>query len=493
MKLYLEGHDLKFAAQQIYMCLFRNSHAVFSDERPTEGDFAISSMKKVGNEISCTTEIHKDGRESIAVSGAVIDKSGADEEKRLMSTAVKISFYKAALPLLERPPLWGALTGIRPAKVALKYLDEGFPGDLAVQRMHEDYFVSEGRARLAVRCAEHAKRVSEDTGRLDFSLYIGIPFCASRCRYCSFVSHSVEKAGRLIPPYLEMLSYELAAFGKTASENGLKLRSVYIGGGTPTSLSADGLKRVMEAVLRNFDMSSCSEYTVEGGRPDTIDEEKLGVIREMGATRISVNPQTMNDEILKAMDRRHTAEDVVRTIASVRKIGGLSINMDLIAGLPGDNAASFKNTVDRVIALNPENITVHSLALKKGSELRRENYLLPTNAAAEKMVEYAMNALSENEYFPYYLYRQKYMSGNLENAGYSKRGHECLYNSYIMDELHTILSAGAGGVTKLVDRENSRIKRIFNPKYPYEYNNAKGRIDEAQGEIYAFYGDGGTL
>jgi len=229
---------------------------------------------------------------------------------------------------------------------------------------------------------------------------------------------------------------------------------------------------------------------VEGGRPDTLTMDKIKTIREGGATRISVNPQTMNDEILKAMDRRHTAEDVVQAIGAARAVGGLVINTDLIAGLPGDSFDSFQNSVDRMTELSPENITVHTLAIKKGSELHREKYILPDGKATEEMVEYAMHALYGSGYVPYYLYRQKYMSGNLENVGYSKPGYESDYNNYIMDELHTILSAGAGGVTKLIDRKNGRIERIFNPKYPYEYNNATEKIAETQKSVVDFFTEG---
>lgn len=487
MKLYLKGHDLKFAAQQMYMCLFPNSHASFAEDEPVDGYFIISEMHTEKDGIRCSATVHINGE---AGNASVFETTcGCDENetKRRMSRAVKNSLYRACVPMLEKPPLWGALTGIRPSKVAARYLTEGLSAEESAAKMTEDYYVSPKRAQLAVKCAMHAKKVSENSKKLDFSLYVGIPFCASRCRYCSFVSHSVEKAGHLIAPYLDMLEYELKMLGKTASDNGLKLRSVYVGGGTPTSLSAEELLRVMTVIRNNFDVSDCDEYTVEGGRPDTISREKIEVIRDMGASRISVNPQTMNDDILKAMDRRHTAEDVVKTVENVRALSGLEINTDLIAGLPGDNIESFRRTVEEVIALNPENITVHSLALKKGSFLRQEKYLLPTNDTTAEMVEYAMNALAKAGYEPYYLYRQKYMSGNLENVGYSKPGCECLYNSYIMDELHTIMSAGAGGVTKLIDREKSIIKRIFNPKYPYEYNKAKEKTDSTRNEINTFF------
>ena len=243
----------------------------------------------------------------------------------------------------------------------------------------------------------------------------------------------------------------------------------------------------MEQAEKNFDLRDVAEYTVEAGRADTITKEKLEAVKRGGATRISVNPQTMNDAILRAMQRNHTAKDTLIAYETARKVGGLDINMDLIAGLPGDNPESFEDTLRKVIALSPENITVHTLALKKGSTLRLENFPLPSGEETARMVELSMSLLKEAGYAPYYLYRQKYMSGNLENVGYALPGKESLYNNYIMDELHTILSAGAGGVTKLVSDRRKKIERIFNPKYPYEYNEAREKIREASIALGRFF------
>ena len=470
------------------MCMFPNSHAEFVSEKPDSGDFIISLLLKLSNKFVSETEMHIGGKVNRARGEAPIwDGISYEDEKRAACRAIKTSFYLASLAFLPKAPAWGALTGIRPSKVAAKFLDEGMTPQAAENAMTEDYFVSEERASLAVACAVRAREMTAKTARSDFSLYVGIPFCASRCKYCSFVSHSIEKARGLVAPYLEMLSYELACYGRAVREVGLNLSSIYIGGGTPTALSAHELQFVMKEIEKNFDVAGVSEYTVEGGRPDTLTYEKIKTIRDCGATRISVNPQTMNDDILRAMDRRHTADDVVRAIADVRSVGGLIINCDLIAGLPDDTYESFCNSVDRVLALSPENITVHTLAIKKGSTLSKEKYRLPDGDETERMVHYSMRAVTKKGYAPYYLYRQKYMSGNLENVGYSLAGFESDYNNYIMDELHTILSAGAGGVTKLIDSENARIERIFNPKYPYEYNNAKEKINLTEEKIHKFF------
>ena len=489
MKIYLHGHDFEFATQQIYMCMFPNSHAEFVSEIPADEEYIISSLHKTELSVISKTEIYRENKCVSFTESEVSVSLDFDEEdnKRACRRAIKTSFFKAACQLFEKVPVWGALTGIRPSKVAASYIADGLDAKEAEKRMCEDYFVSPGRAALAVRCASHAKKISDSVSRRDFSLYVAIPFCASRCRYCSFVSHSIEKAKNLIEPYLAMLEEELKLLSASVKQNNLTLRSVYIGGGTPTSLENRHLEFVMGKIRECFDLSDVLEYTVEAGRPDTLNEEKIKTVERLGGTRISVNPQTMNDEILRDMDRRHTAEDVVRIVRCVRENTDLDINMDLIAGLPGDNFESFKNSIDRVIALDPENITVHTLAIKKGSELHNERYKLPAGDETEQMVDYAMQTVCNSGYLPYYLYRQKYMSGNLENVGYAKEGHESLYNNYIMDELHTILSAGAGGVTKLIDTENGRIARIFNPKYPYEYNNAKEKIEATQGEINKFF------
>lgn len=407
--------------------------------------------------------------------------------KRNAQQAQKLAFYRAALPFLERRPPWGAMTGIRPAKLAARLFAEGNDATGVDRILKNGYYVTARRRALAIDVARAGDAVRKRNGRMDASVYLGIPFCVSRCSYCSFVSHSIDRAGHLVEPYLHALFWEMEHTGRVARELGLSIKTIYIGGGTPTALNEDQLARLLAAVEQNFDVSSLLEYTVEAGRPDTMNAEKLRIIKDAGATRISINPQTMEDAVLEAIGRKHTAQDVVEQVAATRALGGLAINMDLIAGLPGDTPAGFAKTLKKTLALEPENLTVHTLAMKRGATLHEQGAPQPDGTAVAQMVDLAAKTLPRHGYAPYYLYRQKYMAGNLENVGYTRPGYEGLYNIFIMEEIHSILSLGAGGVSKLVCPETGKLIRIFNPKYPYEYNGARDRLAGNAEQIRAFY------
>jgi oxygen-independent coproporphyrinogen-3 oxidase len=323
-------------------------------------------------------------------------------------------------------------------------------------------------------------RAQKSLGKGDISLYVGIPFCPTRCSYCSFVSSSVEKSLRLIEPYLEALFMEIEAAARLVRETGLRIVSVYVGGGTPTTLTAAQLEALLFKLTHEFDFSSVREFTVEAGRADTIDERKLRAIKLGGAERISINPQTMDDEVLRAAGRSHTAAEVERAFNIARQIGFDVINADLIAGLPADTPTGFEQSLERLLTLAPENITVHTLALKKGSKLMQGGFL-PSEEDVGAMLGISQALLRRAEYRPYYLYRQKFTAGNFENLGWCQKGKESLYNICMMEELHTIISLGGGAVTKLVAPKIGRIERIFNAKYPYEYiNNIEKEIAEKE-------------
>ena len=301
----------------------------------------------------------------------------------------------------------------------------------------------------------------------DISLYVGIPFCPTRCAYCSFVAQSVEKSFSLVEPYLEALFDEITAAGQLVRDLGLNVKSFYMGGGTPTTLTADQMDRLLTKLEQNFDFNGLAELTIEAGRPDTIDEEKLRVLRAHNTTRVSINPQTMEDNVLAAIGRRHTADNIRRAMEQVRAAGFPHVNMDLIAGLPEDTPEGFARSLDEVISMGADNITVHTLSLKKGSRIMLEGSRIPGADEVAQMLDYADPTLRKHGFAPYYLYRQKYMSGSFENVGWTKPGGTGLYNIYIMEELHSILSLGAGGSTKMVG--GGQIRRAFNAKYPREY------------------------
>lgn len=371
-------------------------------------------------------------------------------------------------------PKWGCLTGIKPVKKVNALLEKGLSPEEAYSELNQKYFISEEKFRLAHMVSQTQKELLSENKPCSYSLYIAIPFCPTRCAYCSFVSHSIKSPGaaKLIPEYTDKLCRELELTAKAAADLGFSLDTIYIGGGTPTAIPAENLEKIMKKVAECFDISAAREYTVEAGRADTITEEKLRVIKSMGATRISVNPQTMVDSVLRAVGRQHTAAQVEECFSLARRLGFDNINMDTIAGLPTDTAEGFAYTIDKLISLDPEAITVHTLTVKRSADLFARSDEVRKNISpdeTDKMVSYAQKRLTESGYSPYYLYRQKNTVGNLENVGYSKKGFESLYNIYIMDETQNILAAGASGSSKLIDPITGEIRRIVNYKYPYEY------------------------
>ena len=386
-------------------------------------------------------------------------------------------------------PRWGVLTGVRPVKWVGRLWREGHSDQEVLRILTERWLVLPEKARLALETAKNERSITANAHPLDCSLYVSIPFCPSRCSYCSFVSQATASAHKLIPRYVELLCEELACVGEKVRRNGLRLKTVYFGGGTPSVLTAEQLTALTDSVARSFDLAHLEEYTVEAGRPDTITRDKLAALRRAAVTRISINPQTLNDRVLETIGRRHTAQQALDAFALAREEGFCDINMDLIAGLPSDTLDSFADTLACLTALRPENLTVHTLSLKRSSALRTEGYdrgELYRNPAAE-MMELAQRTLAAAGYAPYYLYRQKNTLGNLENVGYCLGKQFGRYNVYIMEELHTIVAAGAGGVTKLVDPQRNRIRRVFDYKYPNEYIGGFDEMLRRKDEIDAFF------
>ena len=370
----------------------------------------------------------------------------------------------------QNPP-WGMMTGVRPVRIIHDLRAMGATEAQIEERFLGHFACSPEKFRLAREIADRQRPVLAGANPMDCSVYAGIPFCPTRCSYCSFVSRTVgDKATQaLVQPYVDKLCRELTAIRQTVERCGLRVRTFYIGGGTPTSLSAAQLEQLMAHIANTFDLAAMDEYTVEAGRPDCTDAEKLHILKKYGATRISINPQTFSDQVLRNIGRRHTAQDIVDCFREARAAGHDNINMDLIAGLPGDTVEGFTHSLEQAIALEPESITVHTLTLKRASNLVVEHRAAAYDDVAAMLAH--CTALAEAGYQPYYLYRQKGTLQNLENIGWSKPGKACLYNIYIMEEIHSILSAGAGGSTKLVipGKRHGKIERIFNFKYPTEY------------------------
>ncbi len=381
-------------------------------------------------------------------------------------------------------PSWGILTGIRPSKVMRNNISRS--GEQKAKKYFTDeLFVSEKKTDLALEVAKREQKIIDLSKNNSFSLYISIPFCPTRCSYCSFISHSYESVKKLIPEYVEKLVEEIRLTGKIAKDLGLKLETVYFGGGTPTTLEADDLKAITCAVSESFDTEKLREYTVEAGRPDTVTAEKLDVLKQSGVTRISINPQSFNDGVLEAIGRRHTGKQTEEAFLLAREKGFDNINMDLIAGLPTDTLSGFKNTLDKVLSLSPENITVHTLSIKRSSFLS-EKADYSAALLAEQMLLETEKRLYGN-YFPYYMYRQSKTLGNLENVGWCKEGREGFYNIFMMEEVHSVFACGAGAVTKLRSVKNENIERVFNFKYPFEYIKDYESVIKRKDRIYGFY------
>lgn len=489
MKLYLYGHDYKYAVEQMLLTLYPEERPEYPEGRP-EGDRMEIRLGSGEKYVTATCAIYRDKK---IWRGRTAAKKEALSEPLLLDRVcqrlIKNAMYKASLAAGLPRPVWGALTGVRPGKLFCGLLNAGMDEKTALKRFAEEYDVSPERALLCLDTSRETLKAMAETGGRDVCLYVGIPFCPTRCAYCSFVSQSVEKSMKLIPPFLQALCREMEATAEQIARLGLRVISVYMGGGTPTTLSAEQLEELCSRLEALFDLSAVREYTVEAGRPDTISEDKLRVLRAHGVDRVSVNPQTMSDAVLETIGRRHTAADILSALEQVRRVGGFAVNMDLIAGLPADTVQGFEETLDKVLALAPENITVHTLSLKKGSRITTEGAELPPAEAVGRMLELAGERLRAAGYEPYYLYRQKFMSGGFENVGWTKKGYKNLYNICIMEELCSIIAMGGGGSTKLIRRDGGRNIRLMAPKYPLEYINGIEKTCADKEKISEFYSD----
>lgn len=488
MKLFIHGLENSYEIEMLSRMFFPLLSLGALSDFPDENDDYILAEREITGEKQCLCiKLHRNGVD--------FEESGflsADADEREYTLYLSRMLYRCCVKSGCDELRWGILTGIRPIKLFHALYSKGRTESEINAEIKRDYLISDEMAELAQKIRRTEHEINKMSVPMGFSLYVSIPFCPQRCSYCSFVSQSVDKMKHLIEPYVEQLCVELREFGETAKRLGLILQTIYFGGGTPTTLSAEQLTRLFEAIADSFDLSHLLEYTVEAGRPDTIDRERLIAIKNAGVTRLSVNPQTMNDNVLRAVGRRHSSQQVEEAFHLAREIGFDNINMDLIAGLPEDTPESFESSLKRVLALDPDNITVHSLTLKRSSTLveqgaAKENYRRREETA--KMVDTARRLICEAGYSPYYLYRQKNTVGSLDNTGYAKAGREGLYNIFIMDETHTILAAGAGAVTKLKAPYGQQIERIYNYKFPAEYIERYEILRQRKERVAGFYED----
>lgn len=464
MKLIIDNKNIEYTAREIIAAYMPRAKLEITDTVPDD-DYAVASCKKSDNKWLYRAVLSLDGKRLEA-------KETYNEFNKKLMSKLMASLLKQIVPV-ELP--WGLLTGIRPAKMVRELQGSGMDTSEIYNLFVNQYEVFPEKARLAIEVADREMKITESMNTDAVSLYIGIPFCPTRCLYCSFTSQSIKFSNTLVEPYMDALCREIDYMADYLKKKEIPIETIYIGGGTPTALDEKNLARLMKKTESSFDLSGLREYTVEAGRPDTITEEKLKILRDSNVSRISINPQTMNAKTLEIIGRRHTPDDILRSYDLAVKCGFNHINTDLIAGLPGESNEDFEHTLSEIEKMNPQSVTIHTLSVKHGSYLDM-NYSMYTPTAAktvETMLDATSKLMDKMGKKPYYMYRQKNMLGNLENVGYCNNGCECLYNIYIMDEVQSILSLGAGGSTKIVKGDN--IERVFNVKEVSEYIK---RIDE---------------
>lgn len=488
MKLIFIGNDFKYECEGV-MKLFipaQRFEMVYDDPAQVQGDYALVSREDKDGGVRLEARCSYKGK--TAAESTEIPKNTAELDDEC-EMALCRCLYKAMSTVTGKCPEWGIITGIRPVKRVNLLLDRGMTEEQIRQEMRTRYLCSDKKTDIALATARTQAEILKTLDKRSFGLYVSIPFCPTRCSYCSFVSQAIEGCAKMIPEYVRQLCEEIEYTAKICKSIGIYPDSVYFGGGTPTTLSASQLEAVMGRIEQSFDMSRVREYTVEAGRPDTVTREKLETIKRMGAGRVSINPQSINDDVLKAIGRRHTAEQFFEAFDLAQSVGFDVINTDIIAGLPADTQESFENTVETLISKKADNITVHTLSIKRAARLNHEGTDEVLENPAAEMVAYATDRLTKSGYSPYYLYRQKNMSDNQENIGWSLKGKESLYNIYIMEEVQTIIAVGAGGSTKLVDLDNGRLERVFNYKYPNEYLKGFDEMIRRKQEIEDFYAE----
>jgi oxygen-independent coproporphyrinogen-3 oxidase len=493
MILHIEGDINRYYVQTLCMVFFPGA-SFPSFEQPGPGVPELSvSLTSEGEVFRACAEAAYEGRTARAEKERALSDPSSVE--RCGKQAVGEAVIAALGELMEYRPSWGILTGVRPAKVATELLKKGLSKTRVRKTLVMDYMVFPKKAVLATDVALNEQRIVGRPDPRDCSIYVSIPFCPTRCAYCSFVSYTSKRLLSLIPDYVDRLCADIVRICGEIRSYGLNVKTVYFGGGTPTVLEPEQIVRILSVLREGLGGAEPEEFTFESGRPDTITREKLDILRSFGVDRISVNPQTLCPEVLEGIGRHHTVDDFFRVYELASDAGIGTINTDLIAGLPGDNFTRFSQSVDGIIALHPGNVTVHTFCIKRSSQFRQTDNLYSMRGGdAGKCVDYSQIKLRQAGYIPYYMYRQKNTVGNYENVGFSVPGREGRYNIYMMEEIHSIIAVGAGAVAKFVRgdaADGAAIKRYYNPKYPYEYlsrGTCDGLIDAIRGFYSGFAG-----
>lgn len=491
--LKLDGHDFQYEIEDILRLFFKDDKVILIDNDNCDEQAGvviystIRSFKKLEDKERLSFELVTSLKDSGNILHSLVydvteimtelKENDNNDARKVLKGVIKRQTYKVLSQYSGVKMPWGVLTGIRPAKKVHEMLDRKLNRAEIIDELTNNYYVSESKASLVYDVALAENEILESSNADMVSIYIGIPFCPTRCLYCSFTSNPIKKYEKMVGSYIEALSKEIRSVAKLLSERNLKIQSLYIGGGTPTAIDVQHLGALLKEIEDTFCMDYVKEYTLEAGRPDSITVEKLETIAKSRVDRISINPQTMKDDTLARIGRSHTSDDIIKAFKLARKLGFNNINMDVIAGLPGETLEDFLYTLNEIKKLDPESITVHTMSIKRASRLNTEksSYTLSEGAEVAKMVDSAYEFIKEMGLKPYYLYRQKNILGNLENIGYAKPNAESIYNVQIMEERQTILALGAGATTKVVYPKENRIERVFNVKSVEEYIS---RIDE---------------
>ncbi|MFK2825871.1 coproporphyrinogen III oxidase [Bacillus sp. B190/17] len=477
MLIYIKGlEDERFARPlQLIANLFFEETEIRMDEGQKSELAVAVQLRQEGKQISAQAVLTADDKQYQAEYGKMVTAVDEKEHFKQVKNVVSHVFLHVLQAYTGITQKWGILTGMRPTKLLHKQNQAGVPAEAAHRKLQEEYLITEEKIDLMQRILDRQLTMVPDLYKVkdEVSIYIGIPFCPTKCAYCTFPAYAIQgKQGR-VASFLSGLHYEMEQIGRWLKEKGIKITTVYYGGGTPTAITAEEMDELYALMYEVFPgVEDIREITVEAGRPDTITPEKLTVLKKWNIDRISINPQSYTQETLKAIGRHHTVEETIEKYHMARESGMNNINMDLIIGLPGEGTAEFAHSLAETEKLMPESLTVHTLSFKRASEmtLNKEKYKVADRTEVEAMMNMAEQWTKEHEYVPYYLYRQKNILGNLENVGYSKPGQESIYNIMIMEEVQTIIGIGCGAASKFIDRETGKIEHFSNPKDPKTYN-----------------------